>query len=50
MAGTPAALKAAAGAGATLDDVFVKYSAGSINEGGNYRDIRQTRQTAQRLG
>ena len=45
-AGTPASLKAAAGAGATLDDVFVKYSGGSINEGGNYRDIRQTRQTA----
>jgi ABC-2 type transport system ATP-binding protein len=50
VAGTPAALKEAAGAGATLDDVFVKYSGGSINAGGNYRDIRQTRQTAQRLG
>ena len=49
-AGKPADLKAVTGPGATLDDVFVNYSGGSINEGGNYRDIQQTRQTAQRLG
>jgi ABC-2 type transport system ATP-binding protein len=48
--GKPAELKAAAGPGATLDDVFVNASGGSINQGGDYRDIRQTRQTAQRLG
>jgi ABC-2 type transport system ATP-binding protein len=49
-AGTPAELKAATGSGATLDDVFVNYSGGSINEGGDYRDIQQTRRTARRLG
>jgi ABC-2 type transport system ATP-binding protein len=48
--GVPAKLKADAGPGATLDDVFVKYSGGTIKEGGNYHDIRQTRITAQRLG
>ena len=48
--GKPAGLKAAIGPEATLDDVFVKYSGGSIKEGGNYHDIRQTRRTAQRLG
>lgn len=50
VTGKPADLKAALGAAATLDDVFVHYSGGSIQEGGNYRDIRQTRRTASRLG
>ena len=50
VTGKPADLKAALGATATLDDVFVHYSGGSIQEGGNYRDIRQTRRTASRLG
>jgi len=50
VTGKPAELKAALGATATLDDVFVNYSGGSIQEGGNYRDIRQTRRTASRLG
>lgn len=50
VTGKPAGLKAALGPEATLDDVFVHYSGGSIEEGGNYRDIRQTRRTASRLG
>ena len=50
VTGKPAELKAALGATATLDDVSVHYSGGSIQEGGNYRDIRQTRRTAGRLG
>lgn len=50
VTGKPADLKAALGAAASLDDVFVHYSGGSIQEGGNYRDIRQTRRTASRLG
>jgi ABC-2 type transport system ATP-binding protein len=48
--GKPEELKAALGAEATLDDVFAHYSGGSIQEGGNYRDIRQARRTAGRLG
>jgi ABC-2 type transport system ATP-binding protein len=48
--GQPERLKAGLGEGATLDDVFVHYSGGSIEEGGNYHDIRQTRRTASRLG
>ncbi|MGB7493193.1 MAG: ATP-binding cassette domain-containing protein [Candidatus Acidiferrum sp.] len=50
VTGPPEELKAELGAAATLDDVFVRYSGGSIQEGGNYRDIRQTRRTANRLG
>lgn len=50
VTGKPVELKAALGPDATLDDVFVQYAGGSIQEGGNYRDIRQTRRTASRLG
>lgn len=50
VTGKPAELKGALGPEATLDDVFVQYNGGSIQEGGNYRDIRQTRRTANRLG
>lgn len=50
VAGDPERLKAELGEGATLDDVFVHYSGASIEEGGNYHDIRQTRRTASRLG
>jgi ABC-2 type transport system ATP-binding protein len=48
--GKPAELKASLGPEATLDDVFARFSGGSIQEGGSYRDIRQTRSTASRLG
>jgi ABC-2 type transport system ATP-binding protein len=48
--GTPAELKASVGPEATLDDVFVHYSGGIIQEEGNYRDVRATRRTVSRLG
>ncbi len=48
--GKPAELKAGLGPAATLDDVFAHFSGGSIQEGGSYRDIRQARTTASRLG
>jgi ABC-2 type transport system ATP-binding protein len=48
--GAPAELKVALGPEASLDDVFIQAVGGSIAEGGDYRDIRRTRSTAQRLG
>jgi len=48
--GNPAKLKEAVGPAATLDDVFARYSGVSIEQGGNYRDIRQARRSASRLG
>ncbi len=50
VSGEPRALKAALGADATLDTVFAHYSGGSIEDGGRYIDVRQTRNTARRLG
>lgn len=50
VTGKPADLKAALGDSATLDDVFVQYAGSSMQEGGNYRDVRRTRTTASRLG
>lgn len=49
--GTPAELKAAEGAGASLEDVF-RHHAGRrlIDEGGNLRDVRAVRRTARRVG
>lgn len=49
--GTPAELKASLGRpDATLDDVFVHYTGGELETGGNWRDTQRTRRTAQRLG
>ena len=48
--GTPRELKSGIGPQATLDDVFVRFSGGSIQAGGNYDDVRNTRRTAHRLG
>jgi ABC-2 type transport system ATP-binding protein len=49
--GTPAALKATLGGEeTTLDDVFVHYAGGVVEEGGEYRETARTRRTAQRLG
>jgi ABC-2 type transport system ATP-binding protein len=48
--GSPAQLKAALGEAATMTDVFAHFSGGSIEAGGGYRDARQTRMTARRLG
>ena len=46
--GAPAALKAALGPDADLDDVFRKFSGATAEEGGNLRDVRQARADAQR--
>jgi len=48
--GAPAALAAEVGPEATLADVFVKHTGGSVDEGGGYRDVARTRRTARRLG
>jgi ABC-2 type transport system ATP-binding protein len=48
--GAPAALKASVGEGATLEDVFIKLTGGTLAEGGHYRDVARARSTAKRLG
>jgi len=48
--GSPAELKAAVGPGATMDDVFVHFTGGAVDEGGRYREVARTRRTARRLG
>jgi ABC-2 type transport system ATP-binding protein len=48
--GSPKILKAAIGPTASLEEVFAHFSGGAIAEGGNYRDVRQTRRTVTRLG
>jgi ABC-2 type transport system ATP-binding protein len=48
--GAPDALKAAIGPDATLNDVFIHHSGISLKEGGNFSDVRRTRNTASRLG
>jgi ABC-2 type transport system ATP-binding protein len=49
--GSPSALKADLGVGATLDDVF-RHHTGDVpdDEPGGLRDVRRTRRTAIRLG
>jgi ABC-2 type transport system ATP-binding protein len=48
--GTPDELKADIGRGATLDDVFRRFSGGLLDEEGSMRDVRSARRTARRLG
>jgi ABC-2 type transport system ATP-binding protein len=48
--GSPAQLKAAVGEDASMTDVFAYFGGGSIEAGGSYRDARQARMTAKRLG
>ncbi|HVY67790.1 MAG TPA: ATP-binding cassette domain-containing protein [Patescibacteria group bacterium] len=49
--GTTAELKAKTGkAGATLDDAFIYFTGSQLQTGGNFREIRRTRQTERRLG
>jgi ABC-2 type transport system ATP-binding protein len=48
--GKPNELKARVGSQADLDDVFVHFSGAVIEHGGNYRDVRDSRNTFQRLG
>jgi ABC-2 type transport system ATP-binding protein len=43
--GTPAELKARLGPGATLDDVFTLITGTELDQGGSYRDVRQTRRS-----
>lgn len=50
VVGRPADLKGQVGPKATLSDVFVAHSGVVIEQGGHYREIRETRGTAQRLG
>ncbi|MGA2386295.1 MAG: ATP-binding cassette domain-containing protein [Candidatus Bathyarchaeia archaeon] len=48
--GSPAFLKASLGTDdATLDDVFVQYTGGTLERGEGYREASRTRQTARRL-
>jgi ABC-2 type transport system ATP-binding protein len=49
--GTPSKLKRGIGKpDATLDDVFIHFTGGSLDSGGNYRDTSRTRRVARRLG
>ncbi len=48
-AGPPSRLKAQVAPDATLEDVFVQFSGGTIQEGGSYRDVRRTRGVVSRL-
>lgn len=48
--GTPAALKAALGPTATLDEVFASLAGGQIESGGGYRDVRRSRRSAREHG
>ncbi|MBO0828047.1 MAG: ATP-binding cassette domain-containing protein [Streptosporangiales bacterium] len=49
--GPPDELKATLGPGTTLEEVFRHYTGGTLDEqGGSFRDVRQTRRTARRLG
>ena len=49
-AGTPTQLKAPLGENATMDDVFIQHTGGTLKEGGSFRDAARTRSTAHRLG
>ena len=50
IAGAPADLKASVNGGnATLDDVFIHYTGGQLEQGGDYRETARTRRTAHRL-
>ena len=48
--GTPTELQAAVGPGASMTDVFVHHTGGTVEGGGDYRDVARTRRTASRLG
>jgi ABC-2 type transport system ATP-binding protein len=49
VSGTPSGLKAGVGDAASLDDVFVHYTGGVLEERGTYRDVARARDTARRL-
>ncbi len=50
VVGTPQVLKNQVGPDASLSDVFVAYSGVELEPGGHYREVRETRGTARRLG
>ena len=50
VVGRPAELKAGVGPQASLEDVFVHYSGAVIEQGGSFRDVRESRDAIQRLG
>lgn len=47
--GAPSALKAQLGPSASLDDVFIHLTGTSIEEGGDYRNVKQIRRTISNL-
>ncbi len=47
--GSPEQLKAAVGGSATLDDVFVHFTGGALEEGSSYRETARARRLARRL-
>ena len=49
-AGSPASLKAQVGPTADLDDVFVHFAGGSVEDVGGYQQSSRDRRTARRLG
>lgn len=48
--GSPESMKAQVGPEADLDDVFVHFAGGSVDDGGGYRESARIRRTARRLG
>jgi ABC-2 type transport system ATP-binding protein len=50
VAGSPQELKDRVGTGVTLDEVFVAFSGGTIQESGSYREVREERRTLRLLG
>jgi ABC-2 type transport system ATP-binding protein len=48
--GSPEELKHQVGPDASLDEVFAHFGVGTVEEGGRYRDVRNARRTASRLG
>lgn len=50
VSGAPRQLKNAVGPQASLSDVFEHYSGAVLEHGGHFRQIRETRRTARRLG
>ncbi len=47
--GSPAALEAEVGPQASMSDVFVRFTGGTVEHSGDYRDVARTRRTARRL-
>ncbi|MBZ5492470.1 MAG: ATP-binding cassette domain-containing protein [Acidobacteriia bacterium] len=50
VTGSPDSLKARVAPDADLDDVFLHFAGGLVEDGGGYRDSAQIRRTARRLG